>query len=375
MSAQRASARTVVVGAGTVGAFVAYGLARRGEEVLLLERKEPGLEAAGLNAGTLAVQNKLLSLIPLAMRGVELWQDFERQTRRDLHTVRCGGFRVAHTTVGGERLKREAEQQRRLGLEVEHLSGEEARARAPYLADTVRAANWCPLDGHNNALTAVKQVVQEAEALGARVQSRSEVLRIEREAGRWRLVTPGGSVGADRVVLAAGLWSRTLAEGIGLRLQLEVHNNQMIVTERLPRLIDHVITHVTGRLTLKQKGEGTVLIGGGWPGHHDLENNLKWPALPSLIGNARLATATVPGLEDAHVLRTWAGLDGRTRSQHPLIGPVAGRRGLYLATSFRAAYTLGPAVGEGIAEWIVSGEPPELFAPFAEETRRLVASA
>ena len=203
MPAQRASARTVVVGAGTVGAFVAYGLARRGEEVLLLERKEPGLEAAGLNAGTLAVQNKLLPLIPLAMRGVELWQDFERQTRRDLHTVRCGGFRVAHTTAGGERLELEAEQQRRLGLEVEHLSGEEARARAPYLAGTVRAANWCPLDGHNNALTAVKQVVQEAEALGARVQSRSEVLSIEaggrplapRHARRERRRGPAGTGG------------------------------------------------------------------------------------------------------------------------------------------------------------------------------------
>ena len=87
----------------------------------------------------------------------------------------------------------------------------------------------------------------------------------------------------------------------------------MIVTERLPRLIDHVITHVTGRLTLKQKGEGTVLIGGGWPGHHDLENNLKWPALPSLIGNARLATATVPSLEEG----ARASHLGRTRRSYP----------------------------------------------------------
>lgn len=362
----------VVVGAGIVGAFVAHGLAARGAEVALLDGKDPGQEASGTNAGTLAAQNKPMSLIPLAVDGIRRWQAFEAEHGIDLETTMCGGFRVAHDATGVETLRRVADEQRAVGVATKHLSGDEVRERAPYVGPSVLAANWSEMDGYNNALIATARVVQHACALGATFLRRTEVLTMRREAGSWLLETDRGPIAASRVVLAAGYWVRTLVAPLGLELPIEVRNNQMMVTNRMPPLLEHVITHVSGRLTLKQKHVGTVLIGGGWPGHHDPTLRQKWPSLASMAGNARLATQTVPALADAMVVRAWAGIDGRADHQEPYIGPVDGLDGLVLATTCWGAYTLAPTIAQGAVDWVLDDRPTpglERFAP-NEQLRR-----
>jgi sarcosine oxidase subunit beta len=362
----------VVVGAGIVGAFVAHGLAARGAEVALLDRKDPGLEASGTNAGTLAAQNKPMSLIPLAVDGIRRWQAFEDEHGIDLETTMCGGFRVAHDPAGVETLRGVAERQRAVGVPTEHLSGDAVRERAPYVGPAVLAANWSEMDGYNNALIATALVVHDACRLGATFLRRTEVLEMRREGESWLLETDQGPIRASRVVVAAGYWVRTLMEPLGLELPIAVRNNQMMVTSRMPPLLDHVISHVTGRLTLKQKHVGTVLIGGGWPGHHDPTLHRKWPSLASMAGNARLARDTVPALADAMVVRAWAGIDGRADHQEPYIGPVDGLEGLVLATTCWGAYTLAPTIAQGAVDWTLENRATpglERFTP-REQLRR-----
>lgn len=356
--------KTVIVGAGVIGASAAFRLAKQGEEVAIVDRKEPGLEASGVNAGTLAVQNKYLSLIPLAMRGVEMWQEFEAITGRDLHYRRPGGLRVAHTTKGARHLTEDAKAQRALGLEVVHMNGDEARQIAPYLSSSVMAANWCSMDGHNNSLTATYQLVQAAVAEGAVMRSRTEVTGLGVDRAGWKVKTSSEAIAAERVIVAAGLWTRELLKPFGLNIPLQIRNNQMMVTEAIEFFLDHVITHVSGRLTLKQKDVGTVLIGGGWPGHHDLKRNIKWPSLSSMVGNSTLAIRTVPQLAKLRVIRSWAGLDGTPPRGEPIMGPVDGLKNLYFVTSCRGAYTIGPVLGWGIAVWALNGSPPEILRSF-----------
>ena len=362
----------VVIGAGIVGAFVAHALAESGRQVALVDRKDPGQEASGVNAGTLAAQNKPMELIPLAIDGIERWRAFERDTGVDLETEMPGGFRVAHDAEGVAKLKQAAEAQRARGLATEHWPGDAARERAPYLAPTILAANWSEVDGYNNALIATMQVVKHAVDLGATFLRRTDVLEIRRERDAWLLITNSEPIRAARVVVSAGYWVRALMAPLGVDLPIEVRNNQMMVTNSLPPFIHHVITHISGRLTLKQKHVGTVLIGGGWPGHHDAQLRAKWPSLASMAGNARLARDTVPAIADAMVVRAWSGIDGRASHQEPYIGPVDGLPGLVLATTCWGAYTLAPAIAHGAVHWLLHDRPApgmERFEPNAQFVR------
>jgi glycine/D-amino acid oxidase-like deaminating enzyme len=368
-------AEIVIVGAGIVGAFVALHLARLGHEVLVLDRKEAGFEASGLNAGSLAVQNKPLDLARLALEGTRQWERFDRSTQRTSSYHRTGGLRVAHDDAGVERLRRACDDQRALGLEIEHIDGDEARRRCPALGPSVVAANWSPYDGHNDALTATAAVVAEAQEAGARIAFRVDVARIEPDGTGVSLMLGDSSrLRAEAVVVAAGLWTKRLCEPLGVDVPLRVRNNQMMVTARVPRMLDLLITHASGRLTLKQVDAGSVLIGGGWPGDGDVAANRKGPNLASMIGNARIAATVVPSLARTAVIRSWAGFDGRTPDELPLVGPVPSAPSVWLCTSCYGTYTLGPALAAHLAEWIHGGDRPTALAGFAPG-ERVVASA
>lgn len=355
---------TVIIGAGIVGAFAAYYLASNGVEVVLLDRKNPGQEASGVNAGTLAVQNKPLELIPMAMDGIRLWREFEESSGVNLETEMPGGLRVAHDTEGVYKLKASCEMQRTKGLNIKHLSGEEAREIAPYLSNSVLAANWSEVDGYNNALIATFSVVRKALEKGSTLFSRTEVTSVKKHKDFWIVQTNTENIQAKRVVLAAGYWVRDLVKPLGIDLPLNIRNNQMMVTSPAPPIIHHIVTHVSGRLTLKQKHIGAVLIGGGWPGHHDETLRLKWPSLKSMSGNAKLACETVPAVGELQVVRAWAGIDGRAVHQEPYIGPIKHLEGLYLASTCWGAYTLAPAIARAVTHWIIKGESAPGMARF-----------
>lgn len=358
-----------MIGAGIVGAFAAFRLASLGHGVTVLERKEPGFEASGLNAGSLAVQNKPLPLVPLALAGTRLWQSFEEETGRSTRYHRTGGLRVAHDRSGVERLLAARDDHRSLGLDIEHLSGEASREICPALGERVLAANWSPYDGHNDALTATGSVVAAAVDAGAEVVTRRTVLKLEARAEGVRVHTDDGVIDCRMAVVAAGLWTKILCEPLGVKVPLRVRNNQMMVTAPAPPLLGILITHASGRLTLKQVAAGSILIGGGWPGDGDVAANTKHPNLASMVGNAAIALTIVPDLARLSVIRAWAGFDGRTGDELPLVGPVPGAPGVWMCTSCYGTYTLGPALADGLARWISSGERPETLDGFAPGER------
>ena len=365
------SSEVVVVGAGVVGAFTAYRLAQLGHRVVVIDRKEPGLEASGLNAGSLAVQNKPLALVHLAVEGALQWERFETDSGRTTHYHRTGGLRVAHDDAGVARLQAAHRDHTALGLDIELIDGDEARRRCPALGIDVLAATWSPYDGHNDALTAIQSIIHAARDAGARLVTRCTVEAIEPRATHVDVRTDHGVARADNVIVAAGLWSRRLCVNLGVDLPLRVRNNQMMVTAPAPPTLDVLITHARGRLTLKQVTAGSILIGGGWPGDGDVVANTKRPNVASMVGNAQLATRIVPSLGQLAVIRSWAGFDGRTGDELPLIGPLPEAPGVWVCTSCYGTYTLGPALADGLARWIHDGVRPSLLRGFAPGEREV----
>jgi glycine/D-amino acid oxidase-like deaminating enzyme len=154
----------------------------------------------------------------------------------------------------------------------------------------------------------------------------------------------------------------------GVDLPVVLRNNQMMVTEPAPPLLEHVVFHVDGHLTLKQVYPArSCLVGGGWPGGGDFRAHRNETRLASTLGNAAVAVRIVPALAGLRVLRSWSGFDWRTFDQMPVIGEVPGWEGMFVCTSCFGGYTLSPLLGRALAQGAATGSVPAVWEPFSPD--------
>jgi sarcosine oxidase subunit beta len=355
-----------VVGGGIHGCSAAYFLARAQVRTVLLERRSAcGLEASGVNAGSLVIQNKPLPMIELSMAAARYWHDFEAEIGQSLGVRRTGGFRVCLEESRIPDLERLARSQRERGLEVRTLGGAEVRAMAPYIGEDVKAGNYCELDGYADPLLATVRTVQAAERRGLTVLTGREVTRISAAArGRYLVETARENFLVGSVVLTAGARTKDVDLG-GRKIPLNLRINQAQVTDQSPHFMEHVITHIDGNLTLKQKASGNVLIGGGWRGQGDYARNVKRVSYHSLLGNVTLACRVVPALRGMYLIRSWAGFDGRTDSELPAFGQIPDLPGVFVSVSSFGGFVVGPLVGKSLADLVLGKALPEEMRRFA----------
>jgi glycine/D-amino acid oxidase-like deaminating enzyme len=201
-------------------------------------------------------------------------------------------------------------------------------------------------------------------AAGVDTREHTQVQDIKPEGGGFTLVIPGGHVRTTRLLLAAGAWTQRLAAQIGLGLPIRVRVNTVAVTERAPRLVETVIGHVTGLLTLKQKQNGTVLIGGGWQGRGTPAEGRGEVVAETLLTNLRLAQFALPGVGALRIVRAWTGFEANVPDFYPLAGAFPGVPNAFVLACVRGGYTIGPCIGRLMGDLILGHEPElPLFDP------------
>lgn len=355
------TADVCVIGAGVMGLFTALALRRRGRSVVVVDRRAPGLEASAANAGTLAVQNKALSLVPLVRRAIAGWAALSEETGVDIEYERRGGLRLAHDEDDVAALERAVLAQRALGLDVTLLADRDLAAVAPYLSPQVRAASYCPDDGMANPLASTRALLAACRRLGVPVVPDAVVTALQ-SAGHAgvRVTTSAGRVHCRDVVIAGGTWIGDLCALAGVDLPIRPEVLQVAITEAGTPLFPHVVTHVRGNLTLKQQAiTGKVMIGGGWKGQGDPRTGRKDVDHRQLVENLRWAVAAIPGIAARRVLRAWAGFEGRSPDKLLLLGPLPQASGLHVVGCTGGGYTLSPVAGELAADLVVGLRPPE----------------
>jgi glycine/D-amino acid oxidase-like deaminating enzyme len=387
-----------ILGAGLVGCAAAFELGRRGRRVGVFDQGEINRGASGRNAGSLHFQieprmlfggcdpRRLAELIPVNLQAIEDWRRLPELLRADLELAMHGGLMVAETPSERDLLASKWEVETRGGLPVRLLEGAELRALAPYLADHVRCASYCDLEGHANPRLVTPAYAAAARSLGADIISGARVRSLEPRSTGWRLHFERGrggagsvasSVDTEVVLVAAGAWSPEILAPYGVDVPLQPVALGMNVTERCKPVVHHLVQHVGRRLSVKQVEAGNVLIGGGWAAALSESSRLgpdpkAYPRESSMVGNAAIAIHVVPALAGLQLIRTWSGIASVSPDHLPVLGPVAAMAGVFIAAG-ESSFTLGPTYARLVSELICLGQasmPLHLYRPDRFEERR-----
>jgi D-hydroxyproline dehydrogenase subunit beta len=357
-----------VVGAGIVGAATAWELHARGVDVALLDRGAVSGATTGLGEGNVLCSDKEVGPeLELTLAGLGLYDELEQ--RLGAHArIRRKGALIVHR--GQETWAGEADRVGRLragGVKGRLLDLAELRAMEPGLTGPLAGASFFPDD-----LQCAPRAIAGALA-GAlpRVHTGVEVeaIAVERERVTG-LRTSDGPLACAAAVIAAGPWSRPLAEAAGVALPLEPRKGQLVrlrAAGRDERLIRHKVVEA-GYLgsvasidaalqvttVLETTWEGDVLVGSSRERRgFDL-------SVDDAVSSAMLehAFALMPGLRGLELDAAWAGLRPWLPDGLPAIGPAGAVAGLWLATGHEGAgVALGPVTGRLVAQ-LYTGEAP-----------------
>lgn len=356
---------TAVIGAGVMGCSTAFHLAQGGMKVAIIDRGLLCREASGVNAGTLTLHMTRASLVPYAVEAWKMWMSAEHWLGAGVQATHVPGLTLAFTEQECAMLEERAAARREFGAKIDILTATQALKKEPSLNSKVLKAAYCDIDGFATAYLTGRAFRYGLCRQSVQIFENSPVVAINRSNGIFEIVTQNsGKLLARRVVLAGGVWIEPMLAWFGIHIPIKTLVNQLIVTERIRPVMRTVMSIANGLLSLKQFGNGTVLIGGGWQGIGNRENN-ETEAIPeNLIGNLRLARFVIPDLSEARIARIWLGLEAETADAMPIIGDVPGVDGAYVVGSAHSGYTSGPFMGKLIAQHILGMQPSmPLFDP------------
>jgi glycine/D-amino acid oxidase-like deaminating enzyme len=359
----------LIVGGGIMGSATAIRLAEAGMRVALIEASLLGMGASGVNAGTLSLQIKRVGLMPYALKGHALW----KKAGEAVGFRQIGGLTLAFTDREAEMLLERMTARRQAGAPIELIPASQAREREPGLTPKVVLASYCSEDGYANSSLTGTYYRGLLQAAGVNVLERSAVENIDSDGSTVEVRTAGQIFRAARVLLATGAWARAMSSRIGRPLPINVRVNTVSVTERMPRMLNSVIGHASGLLTMKQSANGTTLIGGGWQGRGSPEAGRGEVEPDALIWNLRLAQYALPALGNARLVRAWTGFEAHAPDFYPLAGLMPGANNLYVLCCVRGGYTIGPYIGQLMGDFMLGRDTElPLFDParFARQEER-----
>lgn len=366
----------VIVGGGICGLGIGWRLAQAGRDVTVIERGEAAMAATWAAAGMLAPQAEAEhseeALLPLAMESCRMWQSFSEELRC------CSGIDVDYRCEGTlvvavdrddfELLEHRFAYLRELGLNLEWLSGYEARQHEPYLSRSVSGALLSPDDHQvDNRLvgSALKACYINA---GGNLRENTSVDEILTSSGRVTGVRVGDQeIMAEAIVVAAGAWSRNIA-GLPPVASPPVRplKGQMAAVQ-MPEgapILQHVLwgpgNSIVPSIYLAPKGDGRLIIGATVE-EMGFDTSLTAGGMLELL---RSAWEVLPGIYDLPLVESWAGLRPASRDDAPILGPTQ-IDGLVMATGHhRNGILLAPITAQAVSDFILTGTVADIMRPF-----------
>ena len=362
------SADVVIAGGGVMGCALAYQLARRNVDVILLERQTLGSQSTGKCAGGVRQQFSMEANVRLQRMSVRMFEEFAQETGHPADFRQIGYLFLLTLPQHIEDFRLNVEMWHRVGLtEARWVDADEASRMVPVLnVEDVLGCTFCPTDGIASPADVTSGYASAARRHGARLREGVEVLGVDLAGGRVQGVrTSVGEIATRLLFNCAGAWSSSIGRMAGLEIPVLPYRRQVAVTgpfPAVPRTNPMTVDFGTS-LYFHPEGDG-VLIGmsdrAELPGY---VTDVNWEFLEKMFAEA---SRRAPALASAGVKTAWAGLYETTPDHQAILGPVPEVEGFWCAAGFSGhGFMQAPAAALLLAQLLLDGRSEIDISPFA----------
>lgn len=359
----------IVVGGGLVGSAVAYGIAREGAHVLVIDDGDDAFGASVGNFGLVWVQGKGFGQPAYAAwtrESARLWPSFANalrdETGVDAQLLQPGGFDLCFSD---EELEARAKQLHQLSDDAggdypfEVLGNTDLRARIPEIGGSIAGATYTSMDGHVNPLKLLLGLRKGLAHRNVHIVTSERVVRIDSQAGGFVVHGQRAHWSTARVVLAAGLGNKDLAPMVGLQAPVVPIRGQVLISERVATFLRFPTA------TVRQTNEGTVQLG-------DSLENVGFDSGVTTDILSEIATRGLrafPMLRDVRLVRAWGALRVMTPDGFPIYEESTTCPGAF-NISCHSGVTLAAVHAERLAGWITGKRQVANLRAFAADRFR-----
>ncbi|MGC2450593.1 MAG: FAD-binding oxidoreductase [Candidatus Sulfotelmatobacter sp.] len=355
------TADVVILGAGVMGASIAFHLAKRkAGRMVVLDKDHVGRGGSGRSSALIRMHYSFAPEVQLALISLKMFQNWREVVGAPGDFRKTGFVRIVHPNET-ERLKLNVEMQRELGAVVELVDKKQLSELEPdWNVDDVDLAAYEPDSGYGDGAGVATDFLQAARDLGAGYYPRTKASALKVQSGRIEgVVTDRGTIASPVVVVAMGPWTRPLLQQAGYDLPIECEYHQVAILRNAPGMkgggcacIDSV-TATYFRSDAHDKSLVGDFYGTRPVDPDDFAQRASDDSLEDIIGRT---CRRVPKLEDAEVMRGVTGVYDVTPDSRPLLGEVPGIGGLYLCAGFSGmGFKISPAIGLVMSELLLDG--------------------
>lgn len=356
---------TAIIGGGIIGMATAYNLNKQNIKIAVIERTFLGSGSTGRCIGGIRQQFSTPTSIRLMKENVKLFSQMQEQFGFTVEFHQGGYLLLAHTPELVQIFKNNIKLQQKEGINVSLLTPEEAQKIVPGLnIDQLHAAAYCPDDAQAFPFPILKGYKDQIDRNNGDFYLDNPLVKFEKKSNFLLTLKDGTQLEAEKVLLAAGPWTRELAATAGLDLPLFPERHEAMITERIPKFFEPmVVDYRKDGCYFHQLISGQVI--GCYtpvpnvPGIHE---DTSFEFLPQL---SRRMTRLIPSLEKAAILRHWSGSYTMTPDGNPIVDETE-IKNLYVASGMSGhGFMFGPAIGRYLADFMLTGQWETDFSEFA----------